>query len=41
MFFRREKERKLSFDDRLEKLKEFGFAIRSSASDRAEISHGA
>jgi hypothetical protein len=37
MFFRREKERKLSFSDRLEKLKQFGFIVQSSGSGKAEI----
>ena len=37
MFFRREKERKLSFSDHLDKLREFGFTIQSSASGKTQV----
>jgi hypothetical protein len=37
MFFRREKPRKLSFSDRLDRVKEFGFEVRTADSGKAEI----
>jgi hypothetical protein len=41
MFFRREKARKLSFSDRLDRLKEAGFDVATSGSGKAEIAkHG-
>jgi hypothetical protein len=37
MFFRREKERKLSFSDYLAKLREFGFNVQSAGSGKTQI----
>lgn len=40
MFFRREKPHKLSFDERLEKLKELGFTIEREDAGRARAVRG-
>jgi hypothetical protein len=41
MFFRRHKAHKLSFSDRVDRLREFGFDVQTSGSDRARIAkHG-
>lgn len=41
MFFRREKPRRLSFDDFLQKLREFGFEVSAEGSGKARIArHG-
>jgi hypothetical protein len=41
MFFRREKPRPLTFDDRLSRLREFGFTVEPQGSGRALLSkHG-
>jgi hypothetical protein len=37
MFFRREKARKLSFSDHLDRLRESGFTVQTSGSGKAEI----
>jgi hypothetical protein len=41
MFFRREKPRAVTFNDRLDRLKEFGFAVQSASGEGTMVSrHG-